>query len=48
VQRLRRATKPLKAGDQLHIYYDEEVLATVPPTPKLIADEGDYSIWHKP
>lgn len=48
VQRLRRATKSLKAGDQLHFYYDEEVLATVPPTPKLIADEGDYSIWHKP
>lgn len=48
VQRLRRATKPLKAGDQLHLYYDVEVLATVPPTPKLIADEGAYSIWHKP
>jgi tRNA pseudouridine32 synthase/23S rRNA pseudouridine746 synthase len=48
VQRLRRATKPLKTGDQLHLYYDEEVLATVPPTPKLIADEGAYSIWHKP
>lgn len=48
VQRLRRTTKPLLAGDLLHIYYDEEILATVPPTPKLIADEGDYSIWHKP
>lgn len=48
VQRLRRATKPLKAGDLLHLYYDEEVLAAVPPTPKLIADEGTYSIWHKP
>ena len=48
VQRLRRATKPLQAGDTLHLYYDESVLAEIPPTPKLIADEGDYSIWHKP
>jgi tRNA pseudouridine32 synthase/23S rRNA pseudouridine746 synthase len=48
VQRLRRATKSLKIGDILHLYYDEEILATLPPPAKLIADEGDYSIWHKP
>jgi tRNA pseudouridine32 synthase/23S rRNA pseudouridine746 synthase len=48
VQQLRRATKSLKKGDILHLYYDEEILATPPPAAKLIADEGDYSIWHKP
>lgn len=46
--RLRRAKKPLQPGDTLHIYYSERVLATVPPQPLLIADEGAYSVWHKP
>ena len=46
--RLRRATAPLQPGDTLHIYYSERVLATVPPPPLLIADEGAYSVWHKP
>ena len=46
--RLRRASKPLKIGDTLHIYYDEQILATVPPPPRLIADEGAYSVWYKP
>jgi tRNA pseudouridine32 synthase/23S rRNA pseudouridine746 synthase len=45
---LRRAKKPLNAGDTLHLYYNEAVLAEVPPEPVLIADEGSYSIWYKP
>ncbi len=45
---LRRAKKPLNAGDTLHLYYNEAVLAEVPPQPVLIADEGVYSIWYKP
>jgi tRNA pseudouridine32 synthase/23S rRNA pseudouridine746 synthase len=45
---LRRAKKPLNAGDMLHLYYNESVLAEVPPEPVLIADEGSYSIWYKP
>lgn len=45
---LRRAKKPLKAGDTLHLYYNEAVLAEVPPEPVLIGDEGSYSIWYKP
>ncbi|MCW8887459.1 MAG: RNA pseudouridine synthase, partial [Gammaproteobacteria bacterium] len=47
-QRLRRAKKQLNVGDTLHLYYDEHLLAVEPPTATLIADEGDYSIWHKP
>ncbi len=45
---LRRAKKPLQAGETLHLYYNETVLAEEPPTPVLIADEGSYSIWYKP
>lgn len=48
VRHLRRAKKPLNAGDTLHLYYNESVLAEVPPEPVLIADEGSYSIWYKP
>ncbi len=48
VQRLRRATKSLKAGDTVHIYYSDQVLdATIEP-PELIADEDAYSVWYKP
>ncbi len=45
---LRRAKKPLQAGETLHLYYNERVLAEEPPPPVLIADEGAYSIWYKP
>jgi len=48
IQRLRRAKKPLKIGEILHCYYDEKVLKTEPPNAKLLSDEGDYSVWHKP
>ena len=47
-QRLRRATRALQPRDELHLYYDERVLAEVPPEPHLIADHGDYTVWHKP
>lgn len=47
-QRIRRADKALKAGDNLHIYYDTEVLDKQPAKAVLIADEGVYSIWQKP
>lgn len=47
-RRLRRASKTLAKGDQLHCYYDEAVLDKIPPEAKLIADEGEYSIWYKP
>jgi tRNA pseudouridine32 synthase/23S rRNA pseudouridine746 synthase len=48
IQRLRRGKKQLQAGDQLHLYYNEDVLNEQPPQAKLIADEGDFSIWYKP
>jgi tRNA pseudouridine32 synthase/23S rRNA pseudouridine746 synthase len=47
-RRLRRADKSLQSGDQLHIYYDESILAAVPAPPVLITDEKDYSVWVKP
>ncbi|MCF6281014.1 MAG: RNA pseudouridine synthase [Candidatus Polarisedimenticolaceae bacterium] len=47
-QRLRRADKKLNQGDELHLYYDERVLASEVAAARLIADEGAYSIWFKP
>ena len=47
-RRVRRADKCLQFGDQLHLYYDEEVLGKKPDDAVLIADEGLYSVWIKP
>jgi tRNA pseudouridine32 synthase/23S rRNA pseudouridine746 synthase len=47
-QRLRRAKRKLRAGDELHLYYDEDVLAEKPAEPILVADVGEYSVWNKP
>ena len=47
-QRLRRAKKALKAGDELHLYYDARVIDAEVSGPTLIADEGSYSVWYKP
>jgi len=47
-QRLRRAKRALREGDELHLYYDEDILAEVPAEPALIADVGEYSVWNKP
>jgi tRNA pseudouridine32 synthase/23S rRNA pseudouridine746 synthase len=47
-QRLRRAKRSLRMGDELHLYYDAKILAAVPNEPKLIADVGEYSVWDKP
>ncbi len=47
-QRLRRAKRALREGDELHLYYDEDVLAEVPPEPTLVEDLGEYSVWNKP
>lgn len=47
-QRLRRATRALRIGDELHLYYDDNVLAETPLTPKLMRDCGEYSVWFKP
>ncbi|MFT5721845.1 MAG: tRNA pseudouridine32 synthase/23S rRNA pseudouridine746 synthase [Motiliproteus sp.] len=47
-QRLRRASRLLNSGDELHLYYDPQVLNQPLLEPQLIADEGDYSVWNKP
>ncbi|OOZ46084.1 RluA family pseudouridine synthase [Solemya velum gill symbiont] len=46
--RIRRAKKALVAGDELHLYYDEAILAQQPAQAELIADETSFSIWFKP
>ena len=47
-RRLRRATGALRSGDELHLYYDAEILDQIPPQPELMADVGGYSVWFKP
>jgi len=47
-RRLRRASKTPAAGDELHLYYDTQVLESIPAPPELVADQGEYSIWYKP
>jgi tRNA pseudouridine32 synthase/23S rRNA pseudouridine746 synthase len=47
-QRLRRVKKQLAIGDELHFYYNKEVLSAPVPQALLIADLIDYSVWYKP
>lgn len=47
-KRLRRASYNASIGQVLHLYYNPDVLNQSCPTPELIADEGDYSVWFKP
>ncbi|MBE7214313.1 RNA pseudouridine synthase [Shewanella benthica] len=47
-QRLRRAKRTLKLGDELHLYYNQQVLAHSVDAAELIFDGGQYSIWYKP
>jgi len=46
--RIRRNTKLLSNGDQLHLYYNERILTQFPIPATLIRDEEEYSIWYKP
>ncbi|WP_441002754.1 RluA family pseudouridine synthase [Pseudocolwellia agarivorans] len=47
-QRFRRIKKALKQGDELHFYYNQDVLNQIPNEAKLIEDMGEYSVWYKP
>lgn len=47
-QRLRRAKRLLRVGDELHLYYDAKILAETPAEPTLICDASGYSVWRKP
>lgn len=46
--RIRRAKKELIPGDELHIYYAQNILEAIIEPPRLVADEGSYSVWAKP
>ncbi|WP_394388154.1 RluA family pseudouridine synthase [Shewanella woodyi] len=46
--RLRRGKKSLKVGDELHLYYNQEVLEHQVADAELIADMDKYSLWYKP
>jgi tRNA pseudouridine32 synthase/23S rRNA pseudouridine746 synthase len=46
--RLRRATREVKAGTRLQLYYDENVLDRKPEAATLIADKSRYTVWFKP
>ena len=48
INRVRRAKKLVVEKDKLHFYYDEKVQNTGSLTARLIADEGEYSVWYKP
>lgn len=47
-RRLRRVKRALRVGDEVHLYYNAEILAEVPPQPTLVADVAGYSVWCKP
>ena len=47
-QRLRRASRALREGDEIHLYYDTKILGEEPVAPSLVADMGGYSVWYKP
>jgi tRNA pseudouridine32 synthase/23S rRNA pseudouridine746 synthase len=46
--RSRKAKTMLLPADRVRLAYDPAILALVPPTPRLIADLIDYSVWDKP
>lgn len=47
-ERIRRAKRILKSGDQLHLYYNPKVIDQLALEPILIEDCGEYSVWNKP
>lgn len=48
IRRLRRAKARLKEGDEVTLYYNADVLDTVPPEPACLVDRSTYSVWFKP
>lgn len=48
MKRLRKATTILSPHDHVEIHYDEKLLAIKPPEPRLVSDQGYYSVWFKP
>lgn len=48
MKRLRKATTVLSPHDHVEIHYDEKLLSLKPPEPRLVSDQGYYSVWFKP
>lgn len=48
MKRLRKATTVLSPHDHVEIHYDGKLLSIRPPEPRLVSDQGDYSVWFKP
>jgi len=46
--RLRRAKRLLQVDDELHCYYNEEIINSDSLGAKLIEDANKYSVWNKP
>ncbi|MBT3308126.1 MAG: RluA family pseudouridine synthase [Gammaproteobacteria bacterium] len=47
-ERIRRAKRLLKSGDQLHLYYNPKVIDQTPPAATLLYDGKEFSVWNKP
>ncbi|GAA3932981.1 pseudouridine synthase [Litoribacillus peritrichatus] len=45
---LRKAQTPLKIGDKVEVYYDQDYLNMKPQKAELLTDQIQYSIWLKP
>ena len=48
VQRLRRLKTVLQTDQQLHFYYNKQILDQQPIAAELVEDNNAYSIWYKP
>ena len=46
--RLRRVKAAVRPGDVLELHYDTDLLALVPPEPRLVRDATRWSAWVKP
>jgi len=46
--RIRRLKTPLQSAQQLHFYYNLQILEQHPKPASLIEDNNAYSVWHKP
>jgi|GEM_PF-3995806 len=46
-RRIRRATANLNIGDRLELYYDDKLLASVPPQANCLSDQQYYSVWYE-
>lgn len=47
-KRLRRAKAVMQPGEELALYYDDELLGREPPAAECRHDLGRYSVWFKP